>query len=126
LVGTGKGKYIADGGESKTVKWTIIVSSAASGLIVDLLFPGWGRPLLLTLLIFASLILFCRSCWSTAFWIVVGGTFAVHSLVVLRFRATIGELPLTGLFLCAVAEVIVIAVVLGLVFPDKKESQLRN
>ena len=108
--------------DSKVLKWTIILSSVVIGLTVDYFVPGWGRLVLLTLLIFGSLVGFCRAYWGTAFWMTFAGTLALHSALMFEFRNGINQLPLPGLFLCAVAEVIVLAVILGLVFPDSKHS----
>jgi len=112
--------------ESPVLKWTIISSSAATGLLVDYLAPGWGRPALLTLLIFGSLVAFCQSVWSTSFWMFVVAALVVHCAFMLRFRASVNQLPIAALFLCAIAEVILIAVGLGLLFPDMKRMQRRH
>ena len=112
--------------KSRTLKWTIISSSVVTGLIVDYWLPGWGRPISLTLLIFGSLVGFCHAYWSVSFWALVAGLLALHSALVIQFQRIINELPMPGLFLCALAEIIVIAIILGLVFPDKKQSQLRR
>ena len=111
---------------SKTLKWSIIVSSVVTGLLADYFVPGWGRPVLITLLVFGSLVGFCHSYWSTPFWTVAIAMFAVHSALVFRFRVAINEISMPGLFLCVVAEVVVIAIILGLVFPDRKEPELRH
>lgn len=99
---------------------------AAIGLIVDYFVPGWGRPVVLTLGIFGCLVVFCRSVWGTAFWTVAFGTFALNFALVIHFKATINELPLPILFLWAAVEIVVIGIVLGLVFPDKRESPLQR
>jgi hypothetical protein len=66
--------------ESKVVKWAILLSSLAIGLIVDYMLPGWGRPVVLTLLIFGAVLLFCRPYWGVPFWTVViaGGPGVIH------------------------------------------------
>ena len=122
LLRAGRHNNADDRNESKALKWTLILASAAIGLIVEYLIPGWGRPVLLTLLIFGSLVGFCQPWWGRAFWLVAIGTFGVHVVVAFRFRTTINELSLPALFLWAVAEVIIIATVLALVFPDKKQD----
>jgi len=123
---TGKKHRAEQRAESKALKWTIILSSAAIGLMVDHFLPGWGRPVLLTLLIFGSLVGFCQPYWGIPFWTVAVGLFALHSALVFHFKTTINELSLPGIFVCAVVEVIVIAIILGLVFPDKKQSPLQH
>lgn len=116
-------RYALDQGDNtKIVKWTIIVSSAVIGLAVDYFLPGWGRAILLTLLIFGCLVGFCRQYWGTRFWVLFAVLFATHSALVVALRSRINELSLPGIFLFAVAEVILVAIILGLVFPDKKHS----
>lgn len=108
------------GGESKRLQWMIVIPSVAIGIIVNELAPGWGRPVVLTLTIFASLVALCRPYWSYPFWTVVIGTLALHSSLAFHFQRAINELSLPALFLCAVSELILIAIILGLVFPDRK------
>jgi hypothetical protein len=109
--------------EPKGLKWILICAGAGVGLTVDYLFPGWGRPILLTLLIFGSLIGFCRPYWGTPFWMTVIGAFTVHAVLVLRLRPVINKLRMPEVFFCAVAEIALIAIVLTLVFPDDKHSR---
>ena len=121
---TEKSKRTEQTGASKALKWIAIVSAAAIGLIVEYSLPGWGRPVVLTLGIFGSLVIFCRSVWGIAFWTVAIGTFALHVALMAKFRVTINELTFPALFLWAVVEILAIAIILGLAFPDKKDSLL--
>ena len=106
--------------ETKRLQWIIVLAGTAIGIIVNELAPGWGRPVVLTLAVFASVVAFCRPYWGYPFWTVVIGTFALHSSLAFHFQGTINELSLPALFLSGVAELVVIAIILGLVFPDKK------
>jgi 4-hydroxybenzoate polyprenyltransferase len=114
------------GDKTKRLQWIIVISGTAIGIIVNELAPGWGRPIVLTLAVFASVVAFCRPYWSYPFWTVVIGTFALHSSLAFHFRTTINELSLPAIVLCAAAELFVIAFILGQVFPDKDQSPTRR
>jgi hypothetical protein len=90
---------------------------------VDYILPGWGRAVLLTLLIFGSLIAFCQAYWSTRFWALTLAIFIVHSALLFRFRQYANTFSMPILFLYAVVEVLVIGVLLGLAFPDTKQER---
>jgi len=104
---------------AQMLKWVLICAGAVTALVVDYLFHGWGRPLLLTILIFGSLVAFCRAYWGTAFWMSAIVTFALHVALMVRFRTTINAVTMPVLFGCAVAEIIAIAVVLTIAVPDR-------
>jgi hypothetical protein len=110
----------------RTLKWTFLVSSAVVAVAVDHLAPGWGRPVVLTLLIFGALIGFGRPYWCTAFWAVSVGAFTVHIALMARFHTVVSNLTFPELFLWAVGEIVTIAIILGIVFPDNRESPLQH
>jgi len=127
--GTGlkqRGQHRAKGDETKRLQWIIGIVSVAIGITVNELAPGWGRPVVLTLLIFGSVVAFGRPAWSYLFWTIVIATLALHSSLAFHFRATINELSLPAIFLVGVAELFMIAFILGLAFPDKKQSPTRR
>lgn len=107
----------------KALKWSIILLSAVIGLIVDYVSPGWGRPALLTLLIFGSMLAFCREYYGLNFWVVFLAALTIHSSLVLHFRSIINDVPVSILFLFAVGEIFIIAMTLGFAFPEKKKRK---
>lgn len=108
-----------DGEDSKVLKWTIILASAAIGLVIDYSAPGWGRPAVVTLLIFACLVVYGRCFWGARFWSLTTTLLVLHVVLVVRLRSPINEVAIPVLFVAAVAELFVIALVLTVAFPDR-------
>lgn len=108
----------------KALKWVLVVLCIFIALLDHLVFPGWGRVVVLTILTFGSVLFICRSYWGLPFWAAMAGLFGVHSVSILHFRSEINQLRFPVLFLCAVVEVFAIALVLGLVFPDDRQAKL--
>jgi hypothetical protein len=115
---------IHDNRSEKILKWALIVSAALIGLIADHFWPGWGRPTMLSLAIFGCLVVFGRSYWGSRFWLVFVALLLLHLGLMLRLRGTLNEIPMPGVFIVAVIEIIVIAVILEFAFSGKDSAVL--
>lgn len=112
--------------ESSFLRWLLIASAVAAGIVADHFFPGWGRAVVLTISIFVCLVAFCRAVWGLTFWAIVLGLLALHLVLIGRFHSQLESLTLPDAFIAAVVEIIAIAIVLGIAFPDKKRSPLQH
>ena len=108
--------------QSSFLTWTLGTAAVAIALVADRFWPGWGRPVVLTLAIFGTIIGFGRNWWGTAFWTAITASFAVHVPLVLHFRAAINRLPMSILFVFAAVEVVVICGVMGKAVSRRNEE----
>ena len=99
------------------IKWTLVCGGAIIGFTADYLWPGWGRPVLVTIGVFGTLVGLCRDLWSTAYWAVVIGSLSVHVAVMVHWKDAINNIPMPSLFLAVVGELVAIAILVSIVLP---------
>ncbi len=107
--------------KSSWLKWVLGAGAIVIALMTDHFFPGWGRPVVLTLAIFGTTIGFGKPYWGRPFWAAIAASCALHVPLVLYFRPTINHLPMPVLFVFAAIEILVICAVMGKVVSGRKE-----
>lgn len=103
------------------LKWALVFAAVLVALITDHFFPGWGRPVVLTLAIFGTIIGFGRPYWGKRFWLTIAASFLLHLLLIRYFRTAVNGIPMPVLFLFAIAEIVAICAAMGWAVSDKEE-----
>jgi hypothetical protein len=95
--------------------WLLGVASVVTAYIGNRFYPGWGELIVLTSLVFGSVLVFAPKTWRSRapFWGLFTVLFLVHLLIAYKLQPY-GPFHASLIFI-GVGEVIVLAVVFGVV-----------
>jgi hypothetical protein len=111
-----------------TTKLSTTVLSILLGVVMFLVFesisPQWSRPFTVTTIVFGWLLIEFRDVWQKPrFWFAFAVSVTIHAAGMMSLRTFFYQFRALGMFVVAVAEILVLGIALVILIPEHKVAE---